>query len=106
MFGPSFDRLLSLLIGNLIAHGPQLMLISGRQQPLAHTVPDGQVAGSTPPEPQAVVPDGHWGVPPEPPVPVELHSEPVQLPAPAQNRTQASPESPVGSPGTELEFAL
>ena len=40
------------------------------------------------------VPDGHWGVPPEPPVPVELHPEPVQLPAPAQKSTQASPESP------------
>jgi hypothetical protein len=37
---------------------------------LAHTDPDGQVAGSMPPELQAVVPDGHCGVPPEPPEPV------------------------------------
>src|SRR5579871_4215668 len=59
--------------------------MNGRQQPFAHTDPDVQL----------VVPDGHWGVPPpEPPVPVELHSDPVQLPAPAQNSTHASPESP------------
>ena len=37
----------------------QVMGMYGRQQPLAHTLPDGQVAGSTPPEVQAVVPDGH-----------------------------------------------
>ena len=73
------------------------MGMSGRQQPFAHTDPDAQLAPSGPPDVQAVVPDGHWGVlPPDPPVPPpeELHSEPVQLSAPAQKSTHASPESP------------
>src|SRR5579863_5238501 len=79
------------------APAAQPMEISGRQHPLAHTVPEAaQVGPSGPPGVQAVVPEGHWGVPPPlPPVPVDvLHSEPWQLPAPAQKSTQASPESP------------
>jgi hypothetical protein len=65
-----------------------------RQQPLAQTVPEGQMGPSGPPLSQAVVPEGQLGPPPEPPVPFELHSEPVQPPPPEQNRTHASPESP------------
>ena len=70
------------------------------QQPLAQMVSLGHCDGSMPPAPHTRLPDGQVGVPhspegqpPDPPVPVEPHSPDGQLP-PAQNSTQASPESP------------